>query len=217
MSSIEAATYNEARLARIAAEAASSAGAMRIWSSGMTVNKYETVISPLDGQVYQRITATGAGMTDPADDTTNYVGWSFERVLGIAETTLSGTNSVSYFANGATKVSINGIAIGVRKQVFSASGRGLLQFLGILKGNYNGGRLEVLLDGRVVFDAQIQMNSNDTTVLVGGFFSSGSYPMFYATPEAGVKFFRSVAVYYTPVVYATNPNSTLAYILRSTK
>lgn len=47
-------------------------GAALLWVSGATVAQYAHVQSPADGQLYVRITATGSGATDPANDATNY-------------------------------------------------------------------------------------------------------------------------------------------------
>lgn len=60
-----------------AAAASASAGAT-LWVSGQSVTRWtDERISPLNGQTYRRITATGSGTTDPSLDTTNYVPISF--------------------------------------------------------------------------------------------------------------------------------------------
>lgn len=55
-------------------------GSAKLWASGMTVRKWQTVQSPLDGELYTRTAATGSGATDPADDITNYVAASYRRI-----------------------------------------------------------------------------------------------------------------------------------------
>jgi len=73
-------TFNNATTASTAASTATSAAAAAVatanatlWVSGQSVAQDANKISPLDRQTYRRKTASGAGTTDPALDTTNYV------------------------------------------------------------------------------------------------------------------------------------------------
>jgi hypothetical protein len=195
----------------------------RVWQSGMTVAQGERVISPLDWEEYRRITATGSGTTDPADDLTNYIALTYTRVtaLGLSTTISNNGNSApQLFANGAVKVLPGVIAVGARVEIFSASGRGVLAFLGFMKTTSGGGRFEVFVDGRRVFDSTIQSAGGDVNAFIGalgaGAVSTTTFPAYTAIPsDAGLQFRRSLSVIYTPTVVATVANTTLAYILRS--
>ena len=191
----------------------------RIWTSGMTVAQGERVISALDWEEYRRIAATGGGTTDPADDLTNYNALTYRRVTGLGvQTSLVSSGQSTNFANGATRVLIGIVAVGVRVEIFSATGRGSLAFLGFLKSANGGGRFELEVDGRVVFDDSIQSGSSDVTIFVGapGSGGSGPSPAFSAiAADVGVQFRRSVRIHYTPAGSATTGNATLAYIMRS--
>lgn len=195
----------------------------RVWQSGMTVAQGEKVISPSDWDEYRRTAATGGGTTDPADDIANYNALTYTRITGIgASASFSNNGSIgaANFANGATRVSTGAIVAGVRTEILNASGRGVLGYLGFTKASSGGGRFEVLVDGRAVFDASIQAVSTDCNVLIGSMGSGAAtgstiYPAYVAVPmDMGVQFRRSLRIWYTP---ATNPavaNTTLAYILR---
>jgi len=194
---------------------------MRTWASGMTVRQWEVVVSPTDGEEYRRTASTGGGTTDPADDTTNYVADSYTRVTALpggitpySQAAASGAN----FANGAVKVATGVIAAGARTQILSVSGRGLICYLGFMKGAANGGRLEVAIDGRSVFDASIQSANSDANVLIGSAGPGGSsfgYAAYYALPEPGIEVKRSLVVHYTPTTTATHASNTvLAHIIR---
>lgn len=151
--SLEAAIYNEAR------KAASGAP---LWSSGMTVAKWQEVRSPLDGEVYRRKTATGGGTTDPAADLTNYVAVSYQRQTAITNAWSGGGAAMSggvYYPPLSTNVMVSSPALsaGVRQVVLSVSGSGTLQVAGvhIPPGGASAVnvRLEVIVDGRPIFDA----------------------------------------------------------------
>lgn len=191
----------------------------RVWQSGMTVTQGERVISPLDWEEYRRIAATGGGTTDPADDLTNYNALTYRRVTGLGSPpTLVNNAQAGNFANGATKVLVGVLAAGVRTEIFSATGRGSLAFLGFLKAATGGGRFELEVDGRAVFDDSIQSASSEVTIFVGapGSGGSGPLPAFSAiAADVGVQFRRSVRIHYTPAGAVTTNNTTLAYLMRS--
>jgi len=65
--------FQSAGTATNAAAAAMVTANATLWVSGATVAQYAAVISPADGRTYRRITAQGAGTTDPSNDTVNYV------------------------------------------------------------------------------------------------------------------------------------------------
>ena len=153
MSSLDAAIYNEAR------KAASGA---QLWSSGMTVARWQEVRSPLDGEVYRRKTATGSGATDPADDLTNYWAVSYQRPTAITNAWSGGGAAMSggvYYQPSSVNAMVSSPALsaGVRKVVLSVSGKGTLQVAGVHIPPAGASavtvRLEVIVDGRPIFDA----------------------------------------------------------------
>ena len=111
-------------------------GAPKVWASGMTVAQYDYVVSPADKEVYQRITATGGGTTDPADDVTNYAARSYTRTVALQTPTNLQNQAAGdyYFANGATKTNPS-LPASTRTKVLGLSGRGEVQFLGMLGGS----------------------------------------------------------------------------------
>ncbi|WP_157158281.1 hypothetical protein [Delftia sp. Cs1-4] len=177
----------------------------------------------MDWEEYRRIAATGSGTTDPADDLTNYIAMTYTRVtaLGLSITISNNGNAgPQFFANGALKDLPGAIAVGARVEIFSASGRGVLAFLGFMKTTTGAGRFEVVVDGRRVFDSTIQSAAADVNVFVGApgavAVSTTTFPAYTAIPsDAGLPFRRSVSIIYTPAGTATVANTTLAYILKS--
>lgn len=194
-----------------------------LWISGVPVPQWGLVISPLDGEVYRRTTATGAGTVDPANDVTNYMAASYRRVTAL--TTYAELNNLlltaDSFANGATKLNMN-IAVNVRTSLLNVTGRGVAQYLGVLKAATGGGRLEVLIDGRSIFDRTVGTTSlNYAAIVVGSAInwvnnSNQNMAAYTALPEVGVEFKRSLQVFYTPLTSATT-TGTFAYMLRETK
>ena len=201
-------------------------GGASLWISGVAVPKWGLVVSPLDGEVYRRTTATGAGTVDPANDVTNYFAASYRRVTAL--TTYAELDNVATsadnFANGATKLNMN-IAVNVRTSLLNVTGRGVAQYLGVLKAAEGGGRLEVLIDGRSIFDKTIcaawPAAARYAAIVVGSSISgdisgNSNLAAYTALPEAGVEFKRSLQVFYTPLTAATT-TGTFAYMLRETK
>ena len=198
-------------------------GGASLWISGVAVPQWGLVVSPLDGEVYRRTTATGAGTVDPANDVTNYFAASYRRVTAL--TTYAELNNAhgatDYFANGATKLNMN-IAVNTRTSLLNVTGRGVAQYLGVLKAMTGGGRLEVLIDGRTIFNKTVGATGGTYAAIVVGssinWVNSGynNLAAFTALPEAGVEFKRSLQVFYTPLTAATT-TGTFAYMLRETK
>lgn len=204
-------------------EAINAASTETTWASGMVVETGEKVLSPLDKEVYRRVTATGGGAVDPADDVVNYNAVSYERVTSIpAPTSISnGVATSADFANGSTKVNPAIISVGTRTKLLELTGRGVLAYLGWQKAVSGGGRFELIVDGRAIFDGSIQAAANDTTIFVGsanvGVLSGPAYrPAYYAVPSPGIDYRRSVVVWFTPAVGGTGSNTTLGYITRQT-
>ena len=190
----------------------------RTWVSGMTVRKYEIVKSPADGEDYERITATGGGTTDPADDITNYVARSYSRTAAIptgALLAISNANINNHLI-GSTKVVTGALTVGVRTQALSITGRGSVNFLGTIKAAAGTWRVEITVDGRAVHDETIAITAGQVQVLIGSsvFATSSAFDMVSAISES-VKFKRSFEVHVTAGATTAGANSGIAYIARS--
>ena len=144
-----------------------------IWFSGMTVNQWQDVISPVDGETYRRKTATGNGTTDPSDDRTNYFPISFDRVVSQSRST--GIFTGTFLDRmGTTYTQAPGLTVGVRTSLLSVSGKGEVNFLAVQNGTYTyvgTQRLEVVVDGVTIFDASVSLGTANyaTLVAIGGF------------------------------------------------
>lgn len=174
------------------------------WAASLVVPQGDLVLSPLDWEVYRRIAATGASATDPANDTTNYISASFERCAGLADRAggvrgIGGTAGLANYGNGVTRTIPGNIAAGVRTQLLGLTGRGVLSFLGLYANNTRTSRIEVLVDGRTVLDTNVVFTAAaQTCTLLGSSGANGSWPEFYAMPDAaGANFRRSCQVYVT--------------------
>ena len=209
MPTLDAAIYNEIRKA-----------GTPLWVSGMTVAKWQDVRSPIDGEVYMRTAATGGGTTDPADDWTNYVARSYRRITAlptVGDVGLEALPSTAKFASNAVVVVPTATSAGVRVSQLSVSGRGQIAYLGFAKGSANGGTLELLIDGRTVFnDLVLTAGANFAIILAGSHGSNGSYPASVAIPDSGggIEFRRSVELYFTPATTSIGTAGRLAYIIR---
>lgn len=196
-------------------------GDVPLWYSGMTVQKWQTVRSPADGELYTRSAATGTGSTDPADDVTNYFAASFRRAAPITgySPRITGVVSSSEYARGATSVSPSAGA-GVRTLLVSATGRGNLGFLGFFKSQANAinVRVEIIADGRTIFDYTITfLATGGTPCTFLGNCSSNAQGReeAYAWPDAyPIEFRRSLSVYVTPSIAFTGGDS-FRYMLRA--
>ncbi|WP_313082531.1 hypothetical protein [Pulveribacter sp.] len=184
------------------AEAFGGGGTLKAWASGMTVKQWETVVSALDGEVYRRKTATGAGATDPANDTTNYIAVSYNRVTtvgeGITGAMAPGWTADTIVSTCATKSS-PAFSSGVRVAVLNISGRGALSFLALrstasLSANV---RMEVYVDARKVFDATTPSTITGSYWPLVGNLTPTSTSGDYAFLMDSVAFRRSVEVYVT--------------------
>lgn len=142
-----------------------SLGAL-VWQSGRIVRQWEAVVSPLDGEVYRRKTATGSGATDPSIDTTNYRAASYNRVTSQANQWAGGAPTVTTNntkASGTTLSTVPGFTAGERKLVLSLTGRGALLFA-MLRWSASGApasvlRTELVVDDRTIFDANQSLGS----------------------------------------------------------
>ena len=199
-------------------------GAPKVWASGMTVAKWEAVISPLDGEVYRRKTATGSGTTDPADDLTNYIALSFRRTASVntpAASVFRNTyTGAIYTANGSVKTTLGSISAGVRTLALNLSGRGVLTFAAAISavGGAGNVRFELIVDGRSVLDVSPNLSSAvDTFLALGSLVSaadgSTQIPIGAAVADSfGVEFRRSCAIYVTPA--SSWSGGVIAYMYR---
>lgn len=191
----------------------------RTWASGMTVKKGEIVKSPADNEDYERITATGGGTTDPADDVTNYVARSYKRVTSLSKGRSFTMPNYGGAAGpvGATAATMGAVSPGTRTLALSITGRGTIQYLLAAKAESGSMRVEILIDGRTVLDETAAFSSGIGFLYVGA-------PMYVATasdssvhkalPElGGPQFRRSLHVYLTPIGTASYSSSGVAYIV----
>lgn len=187
-----------------------------LWFSGMTVQKWQTIKSPLDGELYTRTAATGSGATDPANDLANYVAASYRRTGPLAVPPGTFSTSNAFVTYGATR-SAPVISAGVRTLLVSATGRGSLTFLGASQSasGTRTARWEVLIDGRAVLDQSIGISVNQAFVVVGRttMNSAGVEGVYAWEDYSPVEFRRSCEIYITPVI-ATAGSEYWAYRLR---
>ena len=220
--SLEAAIYNEARKARIAAEASSGRS---IWSSGDTVLQWQEVRSPLDGEVYMRRTTTGGGTVDPADDLTNYSSVSYNRTPTLSSELIGPSTSTwgmqaAYFAMGAIKPTFPAAATGVRTLVLSLTGRGRVDFIGMWRALPGDARFEIVVDGRTILNKVTKYTGQCGAVYfgaaAGGYFASTNTALTTIIPDhTGIQFRRTLRIYVTPVTEVLTGSDYLAYVLRS--
>ena len=176
----------------------------RTWASGMTVRKNEIVKSPADNEDYERVTATGAGTTDPADDTTNYVARSYTRVLSLPATnsTIS-SNSVL----GFTKTNFSLTMAAGRTKITEINGRGQLSLFTVCPMSEATIRTEIFCDGRSVYDYTGANASNSfSTINVGSLISSSTGYTLLPVNNPAV-FRRSLQIYMTATVANTGASS----------
>ena len=191
----------------------------RTWASGMTVRKNEIVKSPADNEDYERITATGAGTTDPADDTTNYVARSYTRTIALPATSQLFPNGLM---SGAISTTVGGISTNVRTSVLNITGRGALSYLGFMKDvTGSSARVEIICDGRNIYNvAGSSAPSPGYLILVLGSpiadpAVSGINGLIAVESTAPVQFRRSLQIYVTALGAPAASTSKLGYIIRS--
>jgi len=190
----------------------------RTWVSGMTVRKNEIVKSPADNEDYERITATGGGTTDPADDVTNYVSRSYLRTVALPATHLHGTGNGM---GGAVVTSVATIAVNTRTSVLSVTGRGALSYLGFVKDvTGSGTRVEIVCDGRNVYNvAGSSSPGTSYGMLAFGlpYYDTSSVISLGIAVESPTPlvFRRTLQVFVTPLSAGTGASPKLGYIVRS--
>lgn len=190
---------------------------LQVWSATRTIKQWESVISPLDGEIYTRKTATGVSAIDPADDLINYIASSYVRTTSVGVPAILTAESVVAALTGATQANIPAaISSGVRTLVLEAVGRGALGFLSTRTSISTAidVAVELEIDGRVVgstihrsTSTSGQSHSTFLGSAVPGLAPNGvAVNRFFAMPQsAWVQFRRSMRVYYTPNVALTAP------------
>lgn len=174
------------------------------WVSGAVIKQYAYVISPADLEIYQRKTATGSGTTDPADDLTNYTAASYERTsaLPLREPDVaSASHAVTAMFQGLPSADLGAISANARTLALSIAGRGSLDALAFnLTGQGPTYRVEVIVDGRTVFDmSRLSNASSGAGWPIVGVLTGATTGMEFLSPIAGaVQYRRSLQVYITP-------------------
>lgn len=180
-------------------------GGAKLWVNGEDVTQWDYRKSLLDGEIYQRKTATGGGTTDPANDTTNYKAASYKRVLSIQNAAATGVrfnnpNFPAGFAN--LRQTAPALSSGVRTNILSITGRGTLNtaafyIASTLPGNL---RAELIIDGRpAVLDATFTIvNTNSGAFLAGAVTNVPANGAFETAGDA-IEFKRSVQIWATSV------------------
>lgn len=197
----------------------------KLWASGETVIQWDYRKSAIDGETYQRITATGSGVTDPADDATNYAAKSYRRVTALpvrSKYVLNQYNDPQYWATNATKTTPASISAGARTQLLSLTGRGRLEFaaLMIVAGTPGNTRVEVLCDGRAILDTTVSAFTTGEGVVLAGvaldaWITSANSRDYTVAPLEAAAFRRSLQVWMTPTNALASPNARLAYMFSS--
>lgn len=198
-------------------------GAPSLWVSGESVDQWAYRRSPLDGEVYQRKTATGGGTTDPADDTTNYVAASFARTLVLTEAApVAGISGNQGAIVGCTGVNIAAaINAGVRTKILAATGRGACSFLAYVPTvAVSTCRIELVADGRTVYDFTQTVGASGNPfraqIPIGGVTArDASIYVFSAVGDSlPLQFRRSFDVWVTPSQTVTAGASNLYHSVR---
>lgn len=194
-------------------------GTPELWTPTRIVQQREYVTSPTDDEIYQRKTAAGASATDPADDITNYRAASFERATQIGSVYTGGAWSAGGQAPGtamATASTFPSVSAGVRTNVLNVTGRGYVNELLILRSTSSATDpaflLEVILDGRTVFSANMAGNTLGTqywALLVGKYLGVGVQPFY-----EDIRFNRSIQMFITPVTALAASRYTLYSAVR---
>ena len=180
----------------------------RVWTANVPYAKLETVLSSLDGELYRRITETGSGTVDPADDVVNFEAVSYERTLTLPEPTSllisSNGSGVAQIAGGATKIPF-GASAGQRVKVIDRLGKCRFTFAGLFQGGAGARnwRMEIKVDGRVISDYTIASNiARSAVAFCGTFVSNGMNGVAYpyssiADIGGGVEVKRSLEIWVT--------------------
>lgn len=174
-----------------------------VWFSGMTVNQWQDVISPADGETYRRKTATGSGTTDPSDDRTNYRPVSFDRVISQSnKTSYSNGNDGTLDFYGTVHTGTPALTANARTSLLSISGKGELNFVALQAMGSVGvtTRFEVIIDGAAIFDvtdAGLSGGTNRYLVAVGSANTAVGGYGYTAAIFDRVRFSKSAQVFIT--------------------
>lgn len=204
-------------------------GSAPLWFSNRTTKQWETVKSPLDGELYTRKAATGSGTTDPADDVTNYFAASFARcgamLVKPTASFLNNGGNIGHpsYAYGIARVQPGAVANNTRTLIYSQTGRGALTFLGLYAFSTKAWRVEVIIDGRTVHDGSYTSTASyQVCTLIGNVVSgtvpggsSASQEGFGYPDSLGPLFRRTLQIYVTPTSGGIVANDAFAIATRS--
>lgn len=190
-------------------------GDFPVWSASLTVVQFQIVRSPLDGELYTRTAATGTSATDPADDITNYRAESYQRITALVCDPVPRPTG-GQIAIGSKKTSLPAIATGVRTLALEMLGRGSLDFFAVSRGAPGTMRVEILIDGRTVFDDLRTYADGYFSIIVGSVAPNSSNQLETPIEGAGLGFRRHLRIYATPPSAAIAASTgVLAYKSRS--
>ncbi|MBO0990974.1 hypothetical protein INR38_17845 [Delftia sp. SD018] len=187
-----------------------------LWSPTRIVLQDQIVRSPLDHELYSRTSATGSSATDPADDIVNYKAESYKRWTAIVcDAELR--NPAGSFAIGTKKISTPVVAVNVRTLVLEMIGRGVVDFMAVMRGGSGPMRTELVIDGRTVYDdTKTWSGAVQWSIFLGNASMSGSgqldTPIDAGTP---IEFKRHLRLYMTPSTSSFSGPGQIAYKQRS--
>lgn len=187
-----------------------------LWSPTRIVLQDQIVRSPLDHELYSRTSATGSSATDPADDIVNYKAESYKRWTAIVcDAELR--NPAGSFAIGTKKISTPVVAVNVRTLVLEMIGRGMVDFMAVMRGGSGPMRTELVIDGRTVYDdTKTWSGAVQWSIFLGNASMSGSgqldTPIDAGTP---IEFKRHLRLYMTPSTSSFSGPGQIAYKQRS--
>lgn len=180
----------------------SSSSGASVWVSGVTVQQYAYVVSPIDWEIYQRKTATGSGTTDPFYDATNYRPISVARLSSINNAWSGGAwtnNGTSWSFAGAVAPVLN-LTAGTRTSALSVSGKGSLDFAALAKpgtSSISGTiRAEIIVDGRTILDTTFATPGNFNFAILHGWAGPVGASVLNTTPMP-CPFSSSLQVFFT--------------------
>ncbi|QPR34464.1 hypothetical protein I6G96_26685 [Delftia acidovorans] len=187
-----------------------------LWSPTRIVLQDQIVRSPLDHELYSRVAATGSSATDPADDIVNYKAESYKRWTAIVcDAELR--NPAGSFAVGTKKINTPAAAVNVRTLVLEMIGRGMVDFMAVMRGGAGPMRTELVIDGRTIYDdTKTWSGAVQWSTFLGNVTMNGSSqldtPIDAATP---IEFKRHLRLYMTPSTSSFSGPGQVAYKQRS--
>ncbi len=199
-------------------------GSVPIWTPALTVQRGGHVVSPADAEIYRRVAATGTSGTDPADDLTNYVAASYERITAFPPPLFFHTNNASDRLKGGTRAAGFSVPQGTRVLAVNVVARGELSHLSMQvvssASTNSGARIEIVVDGKTLYNADVYGTNGNYINIFGGVLprwnAMGDNQNDYLAMEAAkpIQFRRSLQIYFTPTWTNWSAYNGLTYILR---